>query len=279
MAALHTRFRVFAFGAIALGLFGAAPGPSAQEAGAVGIQMKNVNFRLTSDVVLEVRKLRGQLQRTNAEIPVTFDDSASFLVEIDSAQVAITLASLTALMNSYVLAYEGAPIKNVSVAADGDRLILKGTLHKGIDLPFQIRGSLSATEDGNIRLHADKILTGHIPLKGLLHLLGEDLSKLINQKPERGMKIAGDDIILNLQTLTPPPHLKGRVTQVGIAGGKIVQVFDSGRHPAPLKPPLESSGYIYHRGGILRFGKLTMSDADLEIVGDRPGTFEFFQRE
>jgi len=290
VAALHTGFRFFAFSAIALWFFGSAPSPSAQEkevpeghasghAGAVGIQMKNVNFRLADDIVLEVRTLRGQLQRTKAEIPVTFDDSESFTVEIDSAQVAITPESLTALMNSYVLAYEGSPIKNISVRTDGNRLIQKGTVHKGVDLPFEIRGSLSATEDGNIRVHADKILSGHIPLKGLLHLFGEDLSKLINQKAERGMKIVGDDIILNPQTLTPPPHLKGRVTQVGITGGKIVQVFDSGRHPAPLKPPLDANGYIYHRGGILRFGKLTMNDADLEIVGDRPGTFDFFQRE
>ena len=46
-----------------------------------------------------------------------------------------------------------------------------------------------------------------------------------------------------------------------------------------LKPPLSTSGYIYHRGGVLRFGKLTMNDADLEIVGDRPGVFDFFQKE
>ena len=45
-----------------------------------------------------------------AVTPVTFDDSDSFLVETDSAEVAMTAASLTALMNSYVLAYEGAPI-------------------------------------------------------------------------------------------------------------------------------------------------------------------------
>jgi hypothetical protein len=111
VAAPHTSFSVIAVCAIALWFFGSAPGPSAQEkevpeghasghAGAVGIQMRNVNFRLTDDIVLEVRTLRGQLQRTNAEIPVTFDDSASFTVEIDSAQVAITPASLTALMNS-----------------------------------------------------------------------------------------------------------------------------------------------------------------------------------
>jgi hypothetical protein len=95
VAALHTSFRAIC--AIALWFFGSAPGPSAHEnevpeghtsghAGAVGIQ-RNVNFRLTDDIVLKVRTLRGQLQSTNAEIPVTFDDSALFTVEIDSAQV------------------------------------------------------------------------------------------------------------------------------------------------------------------------------------------------
>ena len=92
---------------------------------------------------------------------MTFDDSASFTVAIDSGQVAIAAASLTALMNSYVLAYDGAPIKNVAITIDGDRLIQKGTIHKGIDLPFEIQGSLSATEDGNIRVHADKIKSAH----------------------------------------------------------------------------------------------------------------------
>jgi hypothetical protein len=260
--------------------------PQAQDAGhagAVQIQMRNVNFRLARDIVLEVRTLRGELQRTKPEVPVTFDDPASFTVKIDAAQVAISPASLTALMNSYVLAYDHAPIKNVTVTINGNRLIQKGTVHKEIDIPFEIEGSLSPTEDGNIRVHADKIKSkiksAHLPVKGLLHLLGEDLSKLVNQNAGRGMKVAGDDIILTPPTLTPPPHLDGRVTGVRIADGKIVQVFDSGRHPAPLTPPFHSAAYIYHRGNILRFGKLTMNDAELEIVGDRPGVFEFFQRE
>src|SRR5215471_13146574 len=103
-----------------------------KHAGSVEIQMKNVNFRLASDIVLEVRSLRGRLERTNPEVPVTFDDSASFLVDIDSGEVAITPASLTALMNSYVLAYDGAPIKNVAMTIEGDGVILKGKIHKGI---------------------------------------------------------------------------------------------------------------------------------------------------
>jgi hypothetical protein len=75
----------------------------------------------------------------------------------------------------------------------------------GVDLRFEIEGSLSATEDGNIRVHADKLKSAHVPVKGLLHLFGEDLSKLINQNAGRGIKIVGDDIILTPHIPTPPP--------------------------------------------------------------------------
>jgi hypothetical protein len=246
---------------------------------AVEIQMKNVNFRLARDIVLEVRTLRGQLQRTKPESPVTFDDSDSFAVNVDAADIAITPTSLAALMNSYVFAYESAPIKHVSIMIHGNQLIQSGMIHKKVDLPFEIMGSLSATEDGNIRLHADKIKSAHIPVKGLLHLFGEDLAKLVNQNAGRGVNIVGDDIILTPRSLTPPPHLLGRVTHVFISNGKIIQHFDSGRHPAALNPSYPSQAYIYHRGGVLRFGKLTMNDADLQIVGDQLGVFDFFQRE
>src|SRR5262249_4055714 len=67
--------------------------------------------------------------------------------------------------------------------------------------------------------------------------------------------------------------------RVAIRGDAIVLFFDSGHVRPPLNPPLRASAYIYHRGGTLRFGKLTMADADLEIVGDRPGVFDFFQKE
>lgn len=121
-----------------------------RQAGSVEIQMRNVNFRLARDIVLEVHSLRGRLIPTKPEIPVTFDDSASFYVEVDSAEVAISTASLTALMNSYVLAYDGAPIRNVVVTIDGGRVVQKGTVHKKVDLPFEIEGSLTTTEDGGL---------------------------------------------------------------------------------------------------------------------------------
>lgn len=245
----------------------------------VGIQMKNVHFRITSDIAMDVEMLRGQLDRTSSGEPVTLDNPASFLVDVDTAQLALSPTSLTSLMNTYVLAYDGAPIRNLEIKLEGGTVVEKGTIHKGIDLPFEIRGTLSATGDGNICLHAKQIKSAHIPIKGLLHLFGENLSKLINQRADRGMQIVGDDVILNLRQLTPPPHLEGRVARVDIEDGRILVFMDSARHLPRLKPPLKAAAYIYHRGGVLRFGKLTMSDADLEIVGNHTGSFDFFQRQ
>ena len=73
-----------------LGLYLLGPGPRTvarentadeqanEHPGSVEIQMQNVNFRLTRDIALEVRSLRGQLQRTKPDTPVTFDDPVYF---------------------------------------------------------------------------------------------------------------------------------------------------------------------------------------------------------
>jgi hypothetical protein len=241
----------------------------------VEIQMRNVNLRIEPTVTLQIRNLRGRLIPTGEEA-VTLDKRTSFTVNIDTATLAISTRSLTRLLNSYVFAYEGAPLKNLSVTAKGDRLIQKGTMHKGVDLPFEMEGSVSTTEDGNIRVHADKFKSAHLPFKGLLHLFGEDLSKLINVNEARGVRLEGDDLILFPSRMLPPPHLLGRVTSVRVEGDNIVQVFGGGRQVEALRLPEAAANYIYHRGGVLRFGKLTMHDADLELVDQDPKTpFDF----
>lgn len=243
--------------------------------GAVEIEMRNVNLRMERGIVLQIRRVRGRLEPTGRN-PVTLDDRNSFVLEVDSGVMAISTASLTELLNSYVFGYEGAPLKKLSVTAKDGLLTQKGTMHKGVDLPFEMEGPVSATADGNIRLHADKIKSEHIPFKGLLHLFGEDLSKLVNVNEARGVRIEGDDIFLFPNRMMPPPHVHGRVTAVRVEGDNIVQVFGGERAPAPLRPPAAAANYIYHRGGVLRFGKLTMTDADLEIIDANPKTpFDF----
>ncbi len=241
----------------------------------VEVQMRRVNLHLDQFIVLEIGRLRGQMLPTNGSKPVTLDEADSFLTRIDSAEIALSAQTLSDLLNKYVFAYPGAPLKNIVITMDRGRLKQKGVMHKGVDLPFEAEGKLDVTADGEIRFHADKVSSAHVPFKGLLHLFGEDLSKLIKVKSDRGVTLEGDDILLNPSRMLPPPRIEGRVTAVRIEGDRIVQTFGSGDAKA-LALPFKAQNYIYHRGGVLRFGKLTMTDSDLEIIDQSPRTpFEF----
>jgi len=243
----------------------------------VEIQVKNVNVRLDEEIVLQIRSLRGQMIATDPNVPVTFDDKNSFVTRIDSGEIAISAAGLSSLLNKYAFAYPRSPLKQIVITTKGGRIKQTGTVHKGVDLPFELEGTLTCTPEGQLRLHAEKFRSAHLPVKGLLHLFGEDLSKLINLREAHGVKVLGDDIILFPDRIIPPPRIEGRVVAVRIEGDDIVQVFGSGRAAKPLSPPREAENYIYHRGGTLRLGRLTMHDADLEIVDmDSRTPFEFY---
>jgi hypothetical protein len=246
----------------------------------VQVQMRNVNFWVDRNIVLEIHRLRGEMVPTQLNRPVTFDDGNSFITRVDTAEIVMSAASLSNLLNGYIFADSGAPLKHIRVTISGGRLKQTGTMHKGIDVPFEVEGSVSSTPDGNIRIHADKIRSAHIPFKGLLHLFGEDLSKLINLKGARGLRLEGDDILMFPSQMLPSPRIEGRIASVRLEEGAIVQVFDSGKRAPELTPPFNTRNYIYHRGGVLRFGKLTMTDVDLEIVDDDQKTpFDFFLRD
>ena len=233
----------------------------------VEIQMHSVNLHLDQSTILEVRRLRGQMVPTRAHQPVTFDDVNSFKTRISSAEIAIAAATLSDLLNQRVFSYPGTPLKNLRVKIENGRIKQTGTMHKGVNLPFEVEGPLDATSEGEIRLHAEKVASAHVPVKGLLHLFGEDLSKLVNIREDRGVRLERDNILIDPRRLLPPPQIEGKITAVNVDGDRIVLTFQSGA-ASELSPPYKTDNYIYHRGGVLRFGKLTMTDADLEIVSE-----------
>ena len=63
----------------------------------------------------------------------------------------------------------------------------------------------------------------------------------------------------------PPPKMQGAVTAVRIEGDQIVQTFGKDVQTKPSK-----SNYMWYRGGVLKFGKLTMHDTDLRMVDADP---------
>jgi hypothetical protein len=249
-----------------------------QGSGDVQAQMKGVNFRIDPQLVLEVRRLRGALHPTQEGKPPWFDEPNTFELKIDSAEIAMTPASLAALMNHFLFAGPDAPVKDVAIEIRNGRLVQTSTLNKKVPVRATLEGEISATPEGDLKLHTTKISAGKVPVKKLLDLFGVELSDVIKSQESKGLKVVQDDLILDPEKLLPPPKMRGKVTVARIEGDRVVLRFGSGAIEHPLKPSFpKARNYMYLSGGTLSFGKLTMPGADLQIIDAYPqDPFDFF---
>jgi hypothetical protein len=242
---------------------------------AVQAEMRNVMYHFTDSITVHILELHGSLVPRGRESLPVFDDSRSFDLAINFAELTMSTESLAKVLNQYVFAAPDAPIKDIAVAAEGNTLKVKGKLHSKGDISFETVGALSTTPEGQIRIHAEKVKAAHLPVKGLMDLLGLKIADLINTKKVRGVRSEENDLILDPQQILPPPHIEGRVTAVRIQGNQIVQVF--GNKPKAESPAALSGNYMAYRGNQLRFGKLTMSDTDMILIDmDPKDPFDFY---
>jgi hypothetical protein len=245
----------------------------------VQIEMKNVRLHPADGIALDIAHLRGTMVSRKTGGPPVFDDQQSYVLRVRRAQVAMDVASLQNLLNQHVFAYDGAPVKNLTVTPDHKQLTMKGKLHKGVDVPFSVKASISTTADGRMRMHSESMKAVGVPAQGLLEFFGLKLDDVMNVKARRGIEIQENDIIIAAGQVLPPPEIAGRLTRVAVEGDRLVQVFDdgSGAPPNLTKPSATARNYIYFRGGEIRFGKLTMHDADLQLIDSDPkDAFDFY---
>jgi hypothetical protein len=246
----------------------------------VQIEMKNVRLHAADGIVLEVASLQGLMVSRKTGAPPVFDDQQSYVLRLSRAEVSLDLVSLQNLLNQHVFAYKGAPLENLTVQNDQGQLALKGKLHKGIAVPFSVKASVAATPDGRMRLHGESMKAVGIPAKGLLDLFGLKLEDVVDIKARRGIEIQDNDIIISAGQVLPPPEIAGRLVRATVSGNRLVQVFDdpAGRPSGkPIHPPPGARNYIYFGGGEITFGKLTMHDADLQLIDSDPkDPFDFF---
>lgn len=262
--------RVVRWVALAMSLTGLAAGQSARN-DEVKIQMNNVMYHFSSAIGVHIAALEGRLRPTReGGIPV-FDDAQSFVIAMEYAEITMSTESLSAVLNQHVFSAPDAPIKNLVLTSKGDRLQVKGK--KG-GIPFEMEGTLAATPDGQIQLHAGKIKAAKVPVKGLLDLLGVQMADLIHMKKIRGVRVEGDDLFLDPTEILPPPKIEGKVSAVWLRGNDIVQIF--GTKPKTTAPKLPGN-YMAYRGASLRFGKLTMADTDMVLIDmDAKDPFDFY---
>jgi len=242
--------------------------------------MKNVRLHAAEGVILEIADLRGEMiSRTEGRHPV-FDDQNSYFLRVFSADISMDMSSLTHLMNDYLFAYEGAPLRDISVEIDEGRLKQKATLRKGVPIPITTKATVSATPDGRLKLETDKVSALGVPAKGLLSVFGLELADVVKLKDRRGIEIDGNDVVLSPGLILPPPEIRGHLSHVAIVGDRLVQKFSSQGAPSgTLLAKADAGGrnYIYFSGSVITFGHLTMRPADLQLIDADPADpFDFF---
>ena len=237
----------------------------------VQVHMSNVDLHVTADITLHIRQLRGAFVPVARRTPY-LDDKQSYEVMVDSGEVAVDIASLNALM-THALAGDHSNVDKLRlmIAEDGT-LQQKGVIDKAINIPFNMKSVVSVTTDGRIRVTAKSVKGFGIPMKPVMSLFRIGMDDLVKVKPGRGVVVAGNDLILDPSELLPAPAFKGRLTAVRVEGSSLVQVFGNTPRPASASGSRTlAKNHLYWRGGQLAFGKLTMTDADLEIVDLDPG--------
>jgi hypothetical protein len=240
----------------------------------VQVDMSNVDLHVTSDVTLHVRQLRGRFVPVARQMPY-LDDTHSYLVAIDTGEISLDLASLNALL-ARSLGGDGSNLDKLQVSFEQDGTLgQRGVIDSAVDLPFSAKAVVSTTPDGRIRVSPQSVRSLGIPMKPVMNLFGMKLDDLVNIAPGRGVVTDGDDLLLDPGKLISAPSIQGRVTAVRIERNQLVQTFGSGPGAPVAGRPL-SRNHIYWRGGQLTFGKLTMTDTDLELVDMDPSDpFDF----
>jgi hypothetical protein len=242
----------------------------------VQAEMRNVDLRVDETIILRIRYLRGQLLPTKSGAPAILDDNRSFILAIDSAWIRISGQAMGDLLNRYVFAYTGAPLRGLRISVEGNRLRQRGRMN---GMPFSILSDVQVTPAGELRLRPVKIKAFGIPVTSIMEFLGMRLQKMLDLRKAKGIRVEQNDLLISPTAIVPPPLIRGRLASIELADSTMIQVFrpEQGPVPAPLERPDSAVNYMYFRRGSLRFGLLTMTPADLFIKDADPGnSFDVF---
>jgi len=241
----------------------------------VEVDMRNVDLHITPQIELQVRHLRGRFVAVGARPAPYLDDPSSYTVAVDTGEVAVDLPSLNAIVNR-ALERARSNVRRVDISVDDTGQIRqKGVVKKGVNVPFDMKASVGVTPDGLIRIHTESVKGFGVPVNPLLKVLRVKTDDLIRVDPGHGIRVEDNDLLLDVSQLLPPPGFHGQLRSVRVDRGALIQVFGSGT-AQPISPTAPAKNHIYWRGGQLAFGKLTMTETDLELVDEDPqDSFDF----
>jgi hypothetical protein len=244
------------------------PMPDDAARGPVRVWMRDVVLYPYDDAPAQVVRLSGSVVPARAGGPIVFDDVASYAIAVQHAETRLPASSMAALMNRWILPSAAAPIREVDVTFGDGVIDMRGTLVKaGAPIPFTATAEASPTPDGDVRIRVVRMTAAGVVPKGLMDALGLTMGRVAQPRRREVFHIEGDDMIVPLASMFPPPTVRGRVRGVSVTPDAMITTIGA-PHDAPSTDVPDAKSYIHYRGGSVRFARLTMADVDLTMLPD-----------
>jgi hypothetical protein len=212
-----------------------------------------------------VSALSGRVRPTREGNPIVLDDVTSYAIAVDHASLRLTADDVTVLMNRHILPMGNSPIKHVDVSFNDGSIGMSGTMVKlGVSVPFTATAVLSPTSRGDLRVRITDMRAGEIVPKRVMDALGMQMSNIAQPANPQAFHMEGDDMIVPLASMFPPPRFTGRLTAVRVTPAGLFGTI--GEQDQADQPGVQSRSYLRMRGGTVMFAKLTMRDTDMTMV-------------
>jgi len=252
------------------------------------MKLSNLHFRLTDEINMQIKELVAEAIPKGTVKLVNFDDVNSFKIDILSGEAFVKTEIMEYIFNNTVFNYDGAPLKNLKMEFIDDeeggkpvkKLKLSGDMKLLFWIGFEMIGKMYLDREKTLMIiEAEKIKSlGNPYTKPILDLVNLNMEKLLPVPTGRGLTMRGNTIIVEPFKIFPPPQIGGFISEMQITStGLNLRFTNNFKVNFPPLPVKDVTNYLYLYQGDVKFGKLMMVDARLQMVDmTQKNDFDFY---
>ncbi|QTD88122.1 hypothetical protein [Burkholderia anthina] len=226
--------------------------------------LRDVDFRIVNNLGFFIHQLSATLVPTQAGTPIVFDDPTSFEIDVHEGAVTLDNAKLTALFNTYIFGYRNAPLRKLVVSAGDGVIHLQGEMQRDGWVPFSLTGTLAIRDGSQLVFHPTGVRVSGINAQPVMRAANVKMADLLKVETPIA-RLAGDDLVMSVDKLMPPPRLKIRITALRVTPAGLDLTLDDGTHAGFALPANAPQQAMYIRGGDVKFMRSMPMNADILI--------------
>ncbi|MGY4212671.1 hypothetical protein ACVK00_006090 [Burkholderia sp. PvR073] len=226
--------------------------------------LRDVDFRIVDNLGFFIHQLSATLVPTQAGAPIVFDDPTSFEIDVHEGTVTLDNTKLTALFDSYIFGYRNAPLRKLAVSAGDGVIHLQGEMQRDGWVPFSLTGTLAIRDGSQLVFHPSGVRVSGINAQPVMRAANVKMADLLKVETPIA-RLVGDDLVMSVDKLMPPPRLKIRITTLRVTPAGLDLTLDDGSHAGFALPANAPQQAMYIRGGDVKFMRSMPMNADILI--------------